>query len=56
LKWKCFYGMTDKDISNKMKVTDRTLRNYKPKAYYLLAVYANQVEFIYEHVFHFCLN
>lgn len=56
LKWKCFYGMTDKDISSKMKVTDRTLRNYKSKAYYLLAVYANQVEFIYEYVYHFCLN
>lgn len=56
LKWKCLYGMTDKEISIKMKVTDRTLRNYKSRAYYLLAVYANQVEYIYEHVFQFCLN
>lgn len=45
LKWKCFYNMTDKQISGKMKVSERTLRNYKAKAYYQLAVFANQVQF-----------
>lgn len=48
LKWKCFYNMTDKEISEKMKIADRTVRKYKARAYYQLAVYSNQVEFVYE--------
>lgn len=48
LKWKCFYRMTDKEIATKMQIAERTVRKYKARAYYQLAVYSNQVEFIYE--------
>lgn len=56
LKWKCFYKMTDKEIAVKMKIAERTVRKYKAKAYYQLAVYSNQVEFIYEITIQFKLK
>lgn len=56
LKWKCFYKMTDKEIATKMKIAERTVRKYKAKAYYQLAVYSNQVEFIYEITIQFKLK
>jgi len=56
LKWKCFYGMTDKEISAKMNIPERTIRYNKSKAFYQLAVYSNQVEFIYEKTYYFCLD
>ena len=30
-----------------MKVTDRTLRTYKTRAYFQIAVWSNKVEYIY---------
>lgn len=56
LKWKCFYGLSDREISEKLGVTDRAVRKYKSRAYYHLAVYSNQVEFIYEKTYHFRLD
>ena len=56
LKWKCFYNMTDKEISEKMKIAERTIRKYKARAYYQLAVFSNQVEFVYEITVHFKLK
>lgn len=53
LKWKCLYGLTDKEISEKLNIAERTIRKYKARAYYHLAVYSNQVEFIYEKTYHF---
>lgn len=53
LKWKCFYGLSDREISNKIQKDERTVRRYKARAYYYLAVYSNQVEFIYEKTYHF---
>ena len=48
LKWKCFYGLSDREISEKIQRDERTIRRYKARAYFYLAVYSNQVEFIYE--------
>lgn len=56
LKWKCFYGLSDREISNKIQKDERTVRRYKARAYYYLAVYSNQVEFIYEKTYHFQLD
>lgn len=56
LKWKCFYNLTDKEIATKMKISERTVRYYKSRAYYQLAVYSNQVEFVYEITLHFKLK
>ena len=53
LKWKCFYGLSDREISEKLQITDRTVRKYKARAYFHLAVYSNQVEFIYEKTYYF---
>ncbi|MBP3920156.1 MAG: hypothetical protein J6D28_01175 [Bacilli bacterium] len=56
LRLKCFYGYTDKEIAKELDVTDRTIRNYKSRAYYYLAVFSNQVEFIYEKCYSFYLD
>lgn len=56
LRLKCFYGYTDKYISEKLKISERTLRRYKNRAYFYLAVYSNQVEFIYEKEYNFYLD
>lgn len=56
LKWKCLYGLTDKEISEKLNIAERTIRKYKARAYYHLAIYSNQVEFIYEKVYYFSFN
>lgn len=56
LRLKCFYGYTDREIAEKLKISERTLRRYTKKAYYYLAVYSNQVEFIYEKTYHFYLD
>lgn len=53
LKWKCFYGLSDREISDKIQKDERTIRRYKARAYFYLAVYSNQVEFIYEKTYHF---
>lgn len=53
LKWKCFYGLSDKEISTKLKKDERTIRRYKGRAYYFLAIYSNQVEYIYEKTYYF---
>ena len=45
-----------KDKSNKIQKDERTVRRYKARAYYYLAVYSNQVEFIYEKTYHFQLD
>lgn len=56
LRLKCFYGYTDREISDKLEISERTLRRYKNRAYFYLAVYSNQVEFIYEKTYHFYLD
>ena len=56
LKLKCLYGLTDKEIGEKLNIAERTIRKYKARAYYHLAVFANQVEFIYEKTYHFSLD
>jgi len=53
---KCFYGMTDAQISDKMKIAERTVRKYKQKAFYLLAIYNNKVSYIYEKTIEFYIN
>ena len=53
LKWKCFYGLSDREISDKIQKDERTIRRYKARAYFYLAVYSNQVEFIYEKTYNF---
>jgi len=53
LQYKCFHNLTDKEIADNLKMSERSLRNYKAEAYYQIAVYANQVEFIYEKIFQF---
>ena len=39
-----------------MKVTDRTLRTYKTRAYFQIAVWSNKVEYIYNKTFHFNID
>lgn len=56
LKFKYIYDYTDKQIASKFKITDRTLRSYKNKAYYQIAVWSNKVEFIYCKTFHFVIK
>ena len=56
LKWKCFYNLTDKEIAEKLNITERMVRNYKATAYYQLAIYSNQVEFVYEFTIKFKLK
>lgn len=53
---KCFYGMTDNQISDKMKIAERTVRKYKQKAFYLLAIYNDKVSYIYEQKIEFYIN
>lgn len=56
LRLKCFYGYKDKDIADKLGLSERQIRRHKAKAYFYLAVYSNQVEFIYEKTYHFYLD
>lgn len=56
LKYKYIYDYTDEQIASKFKVTDRTLRSYKNKAYFQIAVWSNKVEFIYCKTFHFVIK
>lgn len=56
LRMKCLYGYTDREISDKLEISERTIRRYKNRAYFYLAVYSNQVEFIYERTYHFYLD
>ena len=56
LKLKYIYDKTDKQIAKKMKVTDRTLRTYKTRAYFQIAVWSNKVEYIYNKTFHFNID
>lgn len=56
LKLKSFYNLTDKEIAKKLNIGERTVRYNKAKAYYQLAVYSNQVEFVYEMTLHFKLK
>lgn len=56
LRLKCFYGYTDREISEQLGIAERTLRKYKSRAYFHLAVYSNQVEFIYDKTYYFYLD
>lgn len=56
LRLKCFYGYTDKEIGEKLSISERQVRRHKARAYFYLAVYSNQVEFIYEKNYHFYLD
>ena len=54
--WKGFYGLTDSQISVKMKIAERTIRKYKPKAFYLLAIYNDRVSYSYQTTYEFHIN
>lgn len=56
LRLKCFYRFSDDTIAKKMKVSLRSVAYYKSKAFYYLAVYTNQVVFIDERTYYFCLD
>jgi len=56
LKYKYLFGLTDNEISAKLKVSERTVQRKKNNAYYLVAVFSNQVQFIYENVYSFPLE
>ena len=56
LRLKCFYGYTDKEIAKKINKTKRQIRRQKNRAYFYLAVYSNQVEFIYDKTYYFYLD
>lgn len=56
LKLKYIYDKTDVQIAKKLKVTDRTLRTYKMRAYFQIAVWSNKVEYIYRKTFHFAIK
>lgn len=56
LKYKYIYDLTDKQIASKLKVTDRTLRSYKNKAYFQIAVWSNKIEYVYCKTFHFIIE
>ena len=56
LMWKGFYGLTDSQISAKMKIAERTIRKYKPKAFYLLAIYNDRVSYSYQTTYEFHIN
>lgn len=56
LKYKYIYDWTDKEIASKLKITDRTLRNHKSKAYFQIAIWSNRVEYIYLKTFHFVIT
>ena len=56
LRLKCFYGYTDKVIAEKLNISERQVRRQKSRAYFYLAVYSNQVEFIYDKTYYFYLD
>lgn len=56
LKLKSFYNLSDKEVAKKLNIGERTVRYNKSKAYYQLAVYSNQVEFVYDFVMQFKLD
>lgn len=56
LKYRYIYDKDNKEIAKIMKVTDRTLRNYKDRAYFQMAVWSNKVEYIYCKTFHFIID
>ena len=56
LLWKGIYGLTDSQISVKMKIAERTIRKYKPKAFYLLAIYNDRVSYSYQTTYEFHIN
>lgn len=56
LRLKCFYGYTDKEIAEKLNISERQVRRQKARAYFYLAVYSNQVEFIYDKTYYFYLD
>ena len=56
LKLKCFYRLSDDAIARRINVSLRSVANYKSKAFYYLAIYTNQVEFIEERVYQFYLD
>lgn len=53
LKDKYIYDKLDKDIAKELKVTERTLRRYKNQAYYKIAIWSNQIEYINYKAIHF---
>lgn len=56
LLWKGIYGLTDSQISVKMKIAERTIRKYKPKAFYLLAIYSDKVAYVYQNTYEFYMD
>ena len=56
LKYKYIYDLTDKQIASKFKITDRTLRSYKSKAYFHIAVWSNKIEYVYCKSFRFIIK
>ena len=56
LKLKYIYDKTDEDICKQLKVAIRTLRRLKMRAYFQIAVWSNQVEYIYCKTFHFAIE
>ncbi len=56
LKLKYIYDKTDKEIANNLKITPRTLRRHKFKAYFQIAVWSNKIEYIYCKTFHFAID
>ena len=56
LKLKCFDRLSDDAIARRINVSLRSVANYKSKAFYYLAIYTNQVEFIEERVYQFYLD
>lgn len=56
LRLKCFYRLSDDAIAKKINVSLRSVANYKSKAFYYLAIYTNQVEFIEERIYQFYLD
>ena len=56
LKLKYIYDKADDEIAKKQKITLRTLRRHKLRAYFQIAVWSNQVEYIYCKTFHFAID
>lgn len=56
LKYKYIYDKPNNEIAEILKVTDRTLRNHKDRAYFQMAIWSNEIEYVYSKTFHFVIE
>lgn len=56
LKYRYLYDKTNEEIGDILKIAQRTLRKHRRRAYFQIAIWANEVEYVYTKTFHFVIK